>query len=70
MTFDFTQKQLSDLGRHLRSGTDSTIRIGGYVFRYAFGHLHFANSGTPEKYYFDTPVEEILALIDAAIRAD
>ncbi|RMP33031.1 hypothetical protein [Pseudomonas coronafaciens] len=66
MTFDFSCDQLLALKKHLCSGTDSTFRIGGYVFRYAHGYLHFANSGRPDKYYFDTPLNEILAIIDQA----
>lgn len=70
MTFDFSRRQLIKLGENLRSGTSATIRVGGYVFRYTYGYLHFANSGTPEKYYFEMPVGEILDLIDAAIATD
>lgn len=70
MSFDFSYEQLLALKQHLRSGTDSTIRIGGHVFRYAHGYLHFANSGKSEKYYFDTPLSETLELIDQAIATD
>jgi hypothetical protein len=70
MSFDFSYDQLLALKQHLRSGTDSTIRIGGHVFRYADGYLYFANSGKPNKYYFDTPLSEIFELIDQAIATD
>ena len=70
MTFDFSCDQLFALKQHLCSGTDSTIRIGGHVFRYAHGYLHFANSGRPDKYYIDTPLNEILAIIDQATATD
>lgn len=59
MTFDFSCDQLFALKQHLCSGTDSTIRIGGHVFRYAHGYLHFANSGRPDKYYIDTPLRKL-----------
>ena len=70
MSFNFNRNQLLSLKQHVKSGGDSTIRIGGYVFRCMEGHLYFANSGKPGKYYFDTPLSEILVLIDQAIAVE
>ncbi|WP_330564783.1 hypothetical protein [Pseudomonas yamanorum] len=70
MTFNFCNDQLLVLKAQRSSETASTFRIGGYVFRYADECLYFANSGIPEKYYIDTPLSEILALINEAIVSD
>ncbi|NWB31148.1 hypothetical protein [Pseudomonas gingeri] len=69
MTFDFTDRQLLSLKRHIGSDGDSTIKIGGYAFRCIQGHLYFSNGGIPGKYYFDTPLSEIMTLIDQALAA-
>lgn len=70
MTFNFSVEQLLSLQAQLRNGTDDTFRIGEYVFRYAHECLFYANSGIPEKYYVDTPLAEIFALINEAIASD
>ncbi|WP_419735661.1 hypothetical protein [Pseudomonas sp. COR18] len=69
-TLAFDKSQLLALKRHVQDESESTLRIGAYTFRCMDGYLHFANGGTPSKYYFEMSLADIVATIDQAIDAE
>lgn len=66
-SFNLECPELAKLRTYLANRPSGVIVIGAWSFEWKNGVLYFASGGIPTKYYIDMSLNDIIAVIDAAI---